>query len=161
MSARRELVLGPSNGVVTTLTFTDTSLTVRSGSTTTNTPKHHSFLFCSSTKPCHSEILLHDVIAATVSGLTVEVSYLARTPKQRLRMKRIRGDVTDKDVPLATEWCSSITQLAYKGLHIIDSLYFPLSSSHFQGSDPSKVLKVLINPYGGPVRSSRHSVTID
>ncbi|KAF8550294.1 hypothetical protein OG21DRAFT_1468925 [Imleria badia] len=136
MSARRELVLGPSNGIVTTLTFTETSLTVRSG-TTTDTPKHHSFLFSSSTNPSHSEILLHNVIAATVSGTTVEVSYLARTTKQRLHMKRTRGDVTDKDVHLATEWCTSITQLAYKG------------------DNPSKVLKVLINPHGGPGKARK------
>ncbi|KAF8121953.1 ATP-NAD kinase-like domain-containing protein [Boletus edulis] len=47
-------------------------------------------------------------------------------------MKQVCGDVTEKDVPLATEWCTSITQLAY------------------QGSNPSKSLKVLINPHGGP-----------
>lgn len=158
MSAR-ELVLGPSNGVVTTLTFTESSLTVLLGSTTAATPKPHAFLFSSSTKPSHSEIPLHNVIAATVSGSTVEVSYLARTAKQHFHMTQIRGDVSEKDVLLATEWCSSITQVAYQGSRIADSVYLSLilTSSFFlhQGGNPSKALKVLINPHGGPVGSLR------
>ncbi|KAG8217916.1 ATP-NAD kinase-like domain-containing protein [Butyriboletus roseoflavus] len=130
MSAR-ELVFEPSNGAVTTLTFTESSLTVRSASTTADTPKQHSFIFSSSTKPSHYEIPIRNVIAATVSGSTVEVSYLAHTGKQ-CHMKQVRGEVTEKNVPLAKEWSSSITQVAY------------------QGGNPSKALKVLINPHGGP-----------
>jgi hypothetical protein len=157
MSAR-ELVLGPSNGVITTLTFTETSLTVLSGSTTADTPKPHSFLFSSSTKPSHSEIPLHNVIAATVSGSTVEVSYLARTAKQHFHMKQIRGDVSGEDLPLATEWCSSITQAAYQGSRIADSVCLFSHTDRLpfflhQGGNPSKTLKVLINPHGGPVGS--------
>lgn len=118
MSAPRQLVLEPSNGVVTTLAFTETSLTVRSDSTT-HAPKHYSFFFCSSTKPSHSEVPLHNVIAATVSGSTVEVSYLARTTKQHLYMNQVRGDVPENDVPLAAEWCASITQAAYQGSPVV------------------------------------------
>lgn len=139
MSAR-ELVLGPSNGVVTTLTFTESSLTVRSGSTAADTPKQHSFIFASSTKPSHYDVPIHNVIAATVSGSTVEVSYLARTGKQRLHMKQVRGEVSEKDVPLAREWCSSITQVAYQGSPIADSVSILLIFFSFSSSSTKAVI---------------------
>ncbi|KAI9574238.1 ATP-NAD kinase-like domain-containing protein [Boletus coccyginus] len=132
--AARELVLGSSNGVVTTLAFTGASLTVRSGPTSAAS---RSFLFASCARHSHSEIPLHNFIAATVSGTTVNVSYLARTSGERLHMNHVRGNVAEKDVPLATEWCNSITQVAY------------------QGENPSKVLKVLINPHGGPGKATQ------
>lgn len=113
MSAR-ELLLETSTGPVT-LAFTETLLTVRSGSTTADTPKLHSFLFSSSPAHSHSEVPIHNVIAATLSSSLVEVSYLERTGKHHFYMKQVRGDVTEKDIPLATEWCSSITEVAYKG----------------------------------------------
>lgn len=124
MSAR-ELVLEPSNGAVTTLTSTETSLTVLAEPTTTITPKQRSFFFSSCTKPSRSEIPIHNVIAATVSGVTVEVSYLKRAARQHpLCMQQVRGDVTEKDVPFATEWCTLITRLAYQGSPTVDSLTF-------------------------------------
>lgn len=130
MSAR-ELVLEHPNGTVTTLAFTETSLTVRSGSITADTPQQHSFLFSCSTKPSQSEIPIRNVIAATVSGSTVEVSYLKGSGKQCLCMKQVRGDVKETDVPLAMEWCSSITQVAYQGSRIADSVYALLCLSCF------------------------------
>lgn len=143
MSAR-ELVLEPSNGTVTTLSFTETSLTVHSGSTTANTPERHSFLFSSSTKASQSEIPIHNVIAATVSGSTVEVSYLKRTGKQCLCMKQVRGDVKEKDVPFATEWCDSITQVAYQGLRIADSVHALLCLSFFSFLPSSSIKAVVL-----------------
>lgn len=113
--AARELVLGPSNGVVTTLALTGASLTVRS---CPPSAANRSFLFASCARHSHSEIPLHNFIAATVSGTTVNVSYLARTSGERLHMNHIRGNVAEKDVPLATEWCNSITQVAYQGTRI-------------------------------------------
>lgn len=124
--AARELVLEPSNGLVTTLAFTGASLTVRSGSPAADNPnlKRRSFLFASCARHSHSETPLHNFIAATVSGSTVNVSYLARTSKKRLHMNHIRGNVAERDVPLATEWCNSITQVAYQGTRITHSVCF-------------------------------------
>ncbi|KAG9318886.1 ATP-NAD kinase-like domain-containing protein [Chiua virens] len=131
MSAR-ELVLDTSNGGATTLSFTESTLTIRSGSLDTH--KKRSFLFPSSSCPTASpsEIPTNNVIAATLSGSTVEVSYMTRNNKQRLHMKQVRGRVLERDTSLAKEWCKSLTQVSYKD------------------GNPSKVLKVLINPYGGP-----------
>lgn len=113
MSAR-ELLLETSDGAVI-LAFTETRLTIRSGSTTADTPKQYSFFFASPVKHFHSDVPIHNVIAATASGSRVELSYLERT-KYSFCMKQLRGDVSDKDIPFAaTEWCSAITEVAYKG----------------------------------------------
>lgn len=114
MSAR-ELLLESSSGSITALTFTDTLLTVLSQSKAADTFNLHSFLFPSSAEHPHSEVPLHNVIAATVSGSCVEVSYLARTGKNCLCMEQVRGAVAEKDIPSATEWCRAITEVAYKG----------------------------------------------
>ena len=121
----RELILNTSGDTVTTLTFTDSLLTIHFEPRTPNTLIPHSLFFYRSPRRSHSEVPLHNVIAATVSGSQLEVSYLERVGKHPFQMKQLRADLQDKHISLATEWCSAITQVAYKGSRNALSAAFP------------------------------------
>ncbi|KAG9318887.1 hypothetical protein JVU11DRAFT_996 [Chiua virens] len=115
MSAR-ELVLDTSDGGITTLSFTESTLTIRSDLRLHRlvSSKSAPFLFSSSASVSPVEIPTNSVIAATLSGSTIEVSYVTRNKKQRLHMKHVRGNVLKRDASLAKQWCSSLTWIAYK-----------------------------------------------
>lgn len=130
----RELVIEHGNSTITMLRFTETSLTIET--TDDDLAQQASccqFLFRSPRKGLISEVPIRQVVAATFRSGVVKVSYLARKgKKQHLYLTQIFGHVDDADSVLAKEWCHSITQVAY------------------QGGNPPKALRVLINPCGGP-----------
>jgi len=76
---------------------------------------------------------LRNVISAKFATGALEVQYLMRTDtKGRLTLATTHGTVKDEDNTHAKEWCEALVLAAY------------------QGANPSKNLKVLVNPFGGP-----------
>ncbi|KAF9218433.1 hypothetical protein BS17DRAFT_791452 [Gyrodon lividus] len=134
----RKLALEQDDGTVATLGFTETSLTLETEVTPNGVLTQAScckslFKFRSWSKSLSSEVPIRNVVAATFLNGAVKVSYLARKgKKQRLHMSQVWGRVKDTDIVAAKEWCHSVVQVAYNG------------------GNPPKVLRVLINPHGGP-----------
>ncbi|KIJ68916.1 hypothetical protein HYDPIDRAFT_79957 [Hydnomerulius pinastri MD-312] len=138
----RQLAVTDSNGTVTSLRFTETSFAFETGVAASEIPTQQascwSNLFGSRSKVTLSEVPIRNVVAATFSSGVVEVSYLVRKgKKQHLYLTQVRGGISDKDSMLAKEWCDAIIEVAY------------------QGGNPSKVLRVIINPHGGPGRARK------
>lgn len=124
-----ELSATNKSGGLTTLTLTGTSLELRSSASPARLPLRPR------TGP-FTQIPIRNVVSATFSANFVEVSYITRkSPKRRFSLNCISGSPSEKDVQRANEWCDAVMTAAY------------------QGRSPSKKLKVLVNPHGGPVCS--------
>jgi sphingosine kinase len=80
------------------------------------------------------EVPLRNVISAKVASGVVEVQYLVRkgnSKESRLNFVMASGTVHDEDSTRTKKWCEALLLAAY------------------QGVNPSKNLKVLVNPHGG------------
>lgn len=122
-------VLINSCGVSTSLRFTDTSFFIEP----TNLDSHKSSCCAGTyrTVKC-TEVPLRNVISAKVASGAVEVQYLVRKGKENcLNLATTSGTAQNEDATRAKEWCEALLLVAY------------------QGANPSKNLKVLVNPHGG------------
>ncbi|KAG1891068.1 ATP-NAD kinase-like domain-containing protein [Suillus subluteus] len=123
-------VLIHSCGVSTSLRFDDTSFFIEP----TNLDDHTSSC-CAGThrRVKYTEVPLRNVISAKVASGVVEVQYLVRKDKEsRLNLATTSGAVQNEDSTRAKKWCEALLLVAY------------------QGANPAKNLKVLVNPHGGP-----------
>lgn len=116
-------------GVSTSLRFTDASFFIEP-----NNPDDHKSSCCAGiyrTVEC-TEVPLRNVISAKVASGAIEVQYLVRKGKEsRLNLVMTSGTVQNEDSARAKKWCEALLLVAY------------------QGANPFKNLKVLVNPHGG------------
>lgn len=122
-------VLIDSQGVSTLLRFTDASFFVEP----TTLDGHKSSCCAGIYKEVKcTEVPLRNVVSAKSTSGAVEVQYLVRKGKEtRLNLVVINGTVQGEDDARAKKWCEALLLVAY------------------QGANPSKNLKVLVNPHGG------------
>ncbi|KAG1753446.1 ATP-NAD kinase-like domain-containing protein [Suillus lakei] len=118
-----------SRGVSTLLRFTDASFFIEP----TKLDGHKSSCCTGINKDVkYTEVPLRNVVSAISASGAVEVQYLVRKGKEsRLNLVMTSGTVKDEDNTRAKKWCGALLLVAY------------------QGANPSKNLKVLVNPHGG------------
>jgi sphingosine kinase len=124
-------VLIDSRGVSTSLRFTDASLFIEP---TKLDGYKFSFPCCAGIYRGvkYTEVPVRNVISAKVASGAIEVQYLVRKSKSScLNLVTTSGTIQNEDSMRAEKWCEALLLVAY------------------QGANPSKNLKVLVNPHGG------------
>lgn len=122
-------VLIDTRGVSTYLRYTDASFVIEPSKL-----EGHKFSCCTGIYRGveHTEVPLRNVVSATFASGAIEVQYLVRKKKGScLNLVMISGTVLDEDSMHARKWCEALLLVAY------------------QGANPSKNLKVFVNPHGG------------
>lgn len=122
-------VLIDSRGISTSLRFTDASFFIEP----TKLDGHKSFCCAGIYRGVKcTEVPLRNVVSAKVASGAVEVQYLVRKSKRGcLQLVMTSGTVQNEDSVRAKKWCEELLLVAY------------------QGANPSKNLKVLVNPHSG------------
>ncbi|KAG2134405.1 ATP-NAD kinase-like domain-containing protein [Suillus bovinus] len=134
-------VLINSRGVSTSLRFNDASFFIEP-----TTLDGHKSSCCAgiytSRRVKRTEVPLRNVISAQIASGALEVQYLVRkSKKSRLNLAMTSGTVQNEDSTRAKKWCEALLLAAY------------------QGANPSKNLKVLVNPHGGKGKGRASYVT--
>ncbi|OAX44699.1 hypothetical protein K503DRAFT_706004 [Rhizopogon vinicolor AM-OR11-026] len=121
-----------TRGVSVSLRFTETSFFVEPTKHNDHTITCYTGIFNYFNDVQHAGVPLRSVISANFASGTVEVQYLARSSKtSSLALATAHGTVKEEDMTRAKEWCQALLLAAY------------------QGANPSKNLKVFVNPFGG------------
>ncbi|KAG1756719.1 ATP-NAD kinase-like domain-containing protein [Suillus paluster] len=135
MSPSMRQVLIESRGVSTLLRFDETSFFIEPTELDGHKSSCCTEIFHSHKEVKCTEVPLRNVISAKFATGTraIEVQYLVRKGKEmRLKLAMTHGAIKDEDSTHVKEWCEALLLAAY------------------QGANPSKNLKVLVNPHGGP-----------
>ncbi|KAG1756721.1 ATP-NAD kinase-like domain-containing protein [Suillus paluster] len=119
-------------GVSTSLRFNETTFFVEPTELDGHKSSCCTGIFHSYKEVKSTEVPLRNVVSAKFATGAVEVRYLVREGKEmRLKLSMTRGAIKDEDSKRTKEWCEALLRAAY------------------QGANPSKNLKVLVNPHGG------------
>ncbi|KAG2349830.1 hypothetical protein BDR05DRAFT_986223 [Suillus weaverae] len=139
MSTSMNQVLIDSRGIPTSLRFNDASFFIEP----TKLDGHKSSCCAGIYRRVKcTEVPLRNVVSARIASGAVEVQYLVRKGKEsRLNLVMTSGTVQNEDSTRAKKWCEALLLVAY------------------QGANPSKNLKVLVNPHGGKGKGSASYVS--
>jgi sphingosine kinase len=141
-------VLIDTRGVSTYLRYTDASFVIEPTKL-----EGHKFSCCTGINRGvkHTEVPLRNVVSATFASGAVEVQYLVRKKKGScLNLVMISGTFLDEDSMHAKKWCEALLLVAYQGL-LGSYGTWCVYLSGLLGANPSKNLKVFVNPHGGKV----------
>ncbi|KAG1831704.1 ATP-NAD kinase-like domain-containing protein [Suillus variegatus] len=130
-----------SRGVSTSLRFNDASFFIEPTKPDGHNSSCCAGIYADREVKC-TEVPLRNVIYAKVTSGVIEVQYLVRKGKEsRLNLATTTGAVQNEDSTRVKKWCEALLLAAY------------------QGANPSKNLKVLVNPYGGKGKARASYVT--
>ncbi|THH05764.1 hypothetical protein EW145_g4558 [Phellinidium pouzarii] len=83
-------------------------------------------------RPVFPAIYVYDIIWTEIEGQSLELTYLRRESKRPSVLCSKSWTLEDVDKTAAEKWCKAVMEAAYDGIK------------------PKRLLKVLVNPHGGP-----------